>query len=261
MGAGHVHALYVHGHSPVHRLAPQAKLVTLAVFILAVVATPREAFWAFGAYLLIVLGVARVAGLAAATVLRKLAIEVPFLAFALFLPFIGGGEQVHIGPLALSVAGLWGMWSILAKGTIAVAASVVLAATTSVPEIIVGLDRLRMPRVITAIAGFMVRYLDLTVEEARRMAIARQARGHDPRWIWQARATASSAGTLFIRSFERGERVHLAMVSRGYDGSMPPLVAGTGQADPTPVDAAVWRTTLAPGVLAAGICVLTWLTR
>ena len=53
------------------------------------------------------------------------------------------------------------------------------------------------------------------------MGVARQSRGYDPRWLWQARAVASSAGTLFVRSFERGERVHLAMVSRGYAGAMP----------------------------------------
>jgi cobalt/nickel transport system permease protein len=55
------------------------------------------------------------------------------------------------------------------------------------------------------------------------MRVARESRGHDPRWIWQARAIASTAGVLFIRSYERGERVYLAMVSRGYDGSMPVL--------------------------------------
>jgi cobalt/nickel transport system permease protein len=61
------------------------------------------------------------------------------------------------------------------------------------------------------------------VDEVRRMRVARISRGYDPRWIWQARAVAASAGTLFIRSYERGERVYLAMVSRGYSGAMPVL--------------------------------------
>jgi cobalt/nickel transport system permease protein len=69
----------------------------------------------------------------------------------------------------------------------------------------------------------MVRYLEVIVGEASRMRIARMSRGYDPRWLWQARAVAASAGTLFVRSFERGERVHLAMVSRGYAGTMPQL--------------------------------------
>jgi cobalt/nickel transport system permease protein len=41
--------------------------------------------------------------------------------------------------------------------------------------------------------------------------------------MWQSKAVASSAGSLFVRSFERGERVYLAMASRGYDGSLPVL--------------------------------------
>ena len=67
----------------------------------------------------------------------------------------------------------------------------------------------------------MVRYSDVLLDELRRMRIARLSRGHDPRWLWQSRAIGATAGTLFVRSFERGERVHIAMLSRGYDGRMP----------------------------------------
>jgi cobalt/nickel transport system permease protein len=69
----------------------------------------------------------------------------------------------------------------------------------------------------------MVRYLDVIAGDAERMRIARVSRGDDPRWIWQAQATASTAGLLFVRSYERGERVHLAMAARGFTGTMPPL--------------------------------------
>ena len=67
----------------------------------------------------------------------------------------------------------------------------------------------------------MLRYLGVIDGQMRRMQVARISRGHDPRRIWQARAVASTVGALFVRTFERGERVHLAMVSRGYAGSMP----------------------------------------
>ena len=244
MGAGHVHALYVPGDSRLHRTAPQCKVAATFLFVLAVVSTPREAFGAFGACALVLAAVAAIAGLPAGMVVRRLVIEVPFLAFALFLPFVGQGPQVEVAGLSLSVEGLWGAWNIIAKGTLGVAATVIMAATTPVPEILHGLERLRLPRVVTAIAGFMVRYLDLTAEEARRMAIARRSRGHDPRWLWQGRAVAASAGTLFIRSFERGERVHLAMVSRGYDGTLPSF--GTA-----PATRAEWAWALAVPAVAA----------
>ena len=61
----------------------------------------------------------------------------------------------------------------------------------------------------------MLRYLDVLVGEARRMRVARISRGDDPRFLWQLRGFAAGIGALFLRAFERGERVYLAMVSRG----------------------------------------------
>jgi cobalt/nickel transport system permease protein len=226
VGAGHSHALYLPGTSPLHRARPQCKLAAAVLFVLAVVTTPREAFWAFGVYAAALIVLARVAGLPLPTLARRLVIELPFLLFAVFLPLVGQGERVEVLGVSLAVEGLWAAWNIVAKGTIGVATSVILAATTPVPELLRGLAA------FTTVAGFMVRYLDVITDEVRRMHIARVSRGYDPRWIWQARAIAASAGTLFIRSYERGERVYLAMVSRGYAGSMPvlqDLAASRGQ--------------------------------
>ena len=100
-------------------------------------------------------------------------------------------------------------------------ASLLLAATTTTRDLIVGLDRLRCPQILTQIATFMLRYLDVLLGEARRMRIARISRGDDPRFLWQVRGFAAGIGALFLRAFERGERVYLAMVSRGYAGRMP----------------------------------------
>ena len=214
-------SLYVVGTSPLHRLAPQCKLVATVLFVFAVVSTPREAFWAYGGYVAIIVGLVIVAGLPVTFVARRLVIELPFVAFAFFLPIIGQGERIDVLGVSLSVAGLWGAWNILIKGTIGVAATIVMSATTPMPEILHGLERLRLPKVFVSICGFMIRYGDVVGGEMRRMRVARESRGHNPRWIWQARAVASSAGALFIRSYERGERVYLAMVSRGYNGAMP----------------------------------------
>jgi cobalt/nickel transport system permease protein len=223
VGAGHAQPLYLPGKSPLHRARPQCKIAATLLFVLAVVATPREAFWAFGVYALGLVGLARVGQVPLGLLARRLVIELPFLLFAVFLPVVSHGERVEVLGVSLAVGGLWAAWNIVVKGTLGVAASTILAATTPVAELLGGLDRLRLPKALTTIAGFMVRYADVIADEVRRMRIARISRGHDPRWIWQARAVAASAGTLFIRSYERGERVYLAMVSRGYAGSMPDL--------------------------------------
>ncbi len=122
-----------------------------------------------------------------ATLLRRLTFELPFVAFAVLLPIVGRGERVDVVGVSLSVSGLWAAWNILVKGTLGVAATGLLTATTPIPSILHGLERLRLPKVFVAICGFMVRYADVVTGELHRMRVARESRGHDPRWIWQAR--------------------------------------------------------------------------
>ncbi|WP_433531755.1 cobalt ECF transporter T component CbiQ [Micromonospora sp. CA-263727] len=230
MGAGHAHVLYRESGSPVHRLPPEVKIAAMVAFTIAVVATPREAIWAFGAYALLVAAVAALARVDARWLLVRSTIELPFVLFAVALPFLGAGERVEVLGLGLSVDGLYGGWNIVAKGTLGVWASLLLAATTTTRDLIVGLDRLRCPQILTQIATFMLRYLDVLVGEARRMRIARVSRGDDPRFLWQLRGFAAGIGALFLRAYERGERVYLAMLSRGYTGRMPTVGQGAGAA-------------------------------
>jgi len=226
-------ALYLDRASPVHRLAPEVKIVAVLLFTVAVVATPREAVPAFAAYAALLVVPAVAARVPAGWLARRAAIELPFVVLAAALPFLAGGERVLLLGLSLSVDGLYGAWNIVAKATLGVVASLLLAATTTPRDLIAGLDRLRCPQPVTMIATFMLRYLDVLAGEARRMRVARLARGDDPRFLWQLRGFATGIGALFLRAFERGERVYLAMLARGYDGRMPTVwrvgAAGAGQ--------------------------------
>jgi cobalt/nickel transport system permease protein len=223
MGAGHTHALYVHEHTRLHQLAPEAKLVGAFGFVLLVAITPREAVLAFAIDWLIIVALMAGARLTIRFVAARMAVVLPFLLFAVLVPFIAGGETVEVFGITVSRAGLWGAWNIVAKATLGVMVSILLAATTEVPDLLRGLSRLRVPAALTSIASFMVRYLEVIAGELGRMRTAMAARAYDPRWLWQVRPIAVSAGALFIRSYERGERVHAAMVSRGYAGSMPTM--------------------------------------
>ena len=115
----------------------------------------------------------------------------------------------------MSQLGLVAGWNILAKGTIGVLASILLASTTDSRALLQGLRTLRMPSRLVDIASFMVRYIGVVTDDVRRMKIARESRGFEARHLGHARVLAQSAGALFIRTYERGERVHLAMLSRG----------------------------------------------
>ncbi|GAB3663766.1 cobalt ECF transporter T component CbiQ [Streptomyces sparsus] len=252
MGAGHAHKLYRHGHTAVHRLPAHCKLVAVFCFVLVAVATPREAMWAFGLYAVLLAAVAGAARVPPGFLLSRMLIEIPFVTFALLLPFVAEGPRVEWLGLSLSESGLWGAWNVLAKGTLGVAASVLLAATTDIRALLLGLQRLRLPAQLVEIASFMIRYGDVVADELRRMRVARLSRGFQSRGVRHWGVLAKTAGALFIRSYERGERVHLAMVSRGYTGSMP--VTDTAGATRSQ-----WARTAALPFAALAVCLMGWL--
>ena len=251
---GHTHALFRHGDSPLHRLPAHVKVVAALVLVFAVVATPREAIWLFAAYLGVLVAAAALAGLGLRFVLSRLVIEVPFLLAAVALPFLGAGEQVEVLGLSLSVEGLWGLWNITAKATLGLLVSIVLAGTTEVPDLLSGLDRLHLPRVMTAIMGFMVRYADVVAAEFARMRVAMRVPRRRDDLAGAIRPFAHGLGGLFVRSYERGERVYLAMASRGFTGSMPATTS-------IPAPAATWAAALAVPVVAWVAVGAAWLGR
>jgi cobalt ECF transporter T component CbiQ/cobalamin biosynthesis protein CbiM len=251
---GHVHALYRHGSSVIHRLPAHLKLVTGIGFVIGIVATPREAFWAFAVFALVLALASRAAGLRPGFVASRLVVEIPFVAVALLLPFFGGGDKVDVLGLPLSVPGLWTMWNVLIKATLGLWASVILGSTTAIPDVLAGLERLRVPRSIIGITGFMLRYVDVVIGQFGRMRRAMESRAYRPRSLRQSRPMAAATASLFVRSYERGERVYLAMASRGYTGTLPG--AGSGAAPRR-----AWLA--AAGLLALGwtVATLGWVLR
>ncbi|HSI93281.1 MAG TPA: cobalt ECF transporter T component CbiQ [Jiangellaceae bacterium] len=252
MSGGHSHLLYRHGNSLLHRIPAHVKVVALLAFVLVVVATPRERFAAFAGYAVLLAVVVAVAALPPGFVLKRMVVEVPFVVFALLLPFVSMGPRIDALGMSLSEDGLLAGWNILAKGTLGVVAAIVLAATTDARALLLGLQRLRLPARMVEIAAFMVRYADVVAGDLHRMRIARESRAFESRHLGHVRVVAQGAGALFIRSYERGERVHLAMLSRGYAGAMPLVdTVRTGRTD--------WAVAAALPAAAAAVAAATWL--
>ena len=221
MGAGHGHKLHYHGHSLIHRAPAHLKVVALVAFMLAVVATPIDRYAVFAGWAAVLLVVVAMSQVPPTYLARRMVVEVPFVVFALLLPFIATGPRTDLLGLTVSEAGLVAAAGLLMKGTLGVLAALTLAATTEPDDVLRGLQRLRVPDPLVQIMGFMVRYLDVVTGEMGRMLTAMRSRGYDPRSPRHWPVLARSLGALFIRSYERGERVHLAMLSRGYTGTLP----------------------------------------
>jgi cobalt/nickel transport system permease protein len=214
--------------SPIHRLDPRAKLVGFAGITIVAVSSPLQAWPAFVACALALVAIAVPARIGPGIVWSRARVVLPLVVLAaVFVPFVRGGPQIDVGPLSLSEAGLVTLALVTVKATIGTVSAVLLGATTSFPDMLHGLERMRAPRLLCVIAAFMYRYLFVIAGEARRMRAALAARAYRPRRATQVAALGRVVTALFLRSYERGERVYLAMLARGYGGSMPRLSALT----------------------------------
>ena len=215
--------LYLHRHSPIHALPAQPKILASLAFIIVVISTPITNWPAFLGYFAIIIATTQVAKLPLKTVAARSVIEVPFIFFAILMPFFGKGNTIDLGPFTLYEDGLLAGTAIVAKGTLGILVAINLSATTTARQLLRGLELLKLPAMMVQIASFMLRYVNVVNDEMERMKVARESRGFQATGIKHWRILATAASALFIRSYERGERVHLAMLSRGFDGTVPSL--------------------------------------
>ena len=235
---------------PIPARPTHTRLLRLVTYAVAVVALPREATWPFAIVFAVALARLVASGVTWRWVVPRLGVEIPFLVFALVMPFVALGERVAVGPLWVSAEGVWAAWGLLAKGTTCVVAALALAATTTPEGLVAGLQRLRVPTPLVEITAMFARYVHVTGDRWAAMARAQAARGLDARTPSSWPALARGLGVRFVRSYEQGERVHRAMLSRGYSGAMP-VLAPPARASASDWGSALWPTLVALGALLA----------
>jgi cobalt/nickel transport system permease protein len=226
MSAASLHAIGLAGDpaSPIHRLDPRAKLVGMAGITIVGVSTPPRLWPVLVACALALATIAAAGRVGPGVIWSRARVVLPLVVFvAVFIPFVRGGERIDLGLVSVSREGLTTFSGVASKAAIGTVSAVLLGATTSFPDVLHGLERMRAPRLLVLIAAFMYRYLFVITGEARRMRVALASRGYRPRHALQAAAIGRVATALFLRTFERGERVYVAMLARGYSGTTPRL--------------------------------------
>jgi cobalt/nickel transport system permease protein len=204
--------------TPLARLDARAKILTTIAFIVVVVSFDRYTVAALLPLALYPVALAVLGDVPASPLLRKLALAAPFAVMVgLFNPLLDRAPMLAIGEA--TIAGGWvSFLSILLRFALTVSAALVLIAGTGMHTLCVALGRLGVPRVFTAQLLFLFRYSFVLGAEAARMATARELRS-----CGQRAALASYGplvGHLLLRAFERAQRVHLAMIARGFDGEL-----------------------------------------
>lgn len=233
---------WAHLGSPVHRLDARVKLVCACALVIALLMTPVARPEVLAAWAAVMVVLAASSRLPARWIAGRLALLAPFLLLGtLALPLVPPADAADARQvLGLSVSAqaalLW--LSIGGKCLLALVAATLLTGTTTAAELLHAAGALGLPRTLTALTGFALTYLAVLGEEGGRMVTARRARGQVRGLGRSLRVAASMAATLMARTVERGERVALAMVARGYRGRMPALQTGPAPAGQVAIGAA-----------------------
>jgi cobalt/nickel transport system permease protein len=230
----HIHFLdpYRPRNSLIHHLDPRIKLIWAIGFILTNTLMPFGAWPAFILLFALILSIELISTLGVGYVLKRSALAIPFVLAALPLIFTVPGTPLlsfTVGQWVIhaSYPGMVRFLSIAIKSWLSIQAAIVLAASTSFPDLLVAMRAIHVPQLLVSIFGLMWRYMFVLVDEAGRLLRARSSRSgtsHLPdakpggSISWRARVTGGMAGSLFLRAFERSDRIYMAMVSRGYDG-------------------------------------------
>lgn len=229
---------YQASSSVIHRLDSRVKILGTVGIIFSNVLLPDGAWFAFTLTLAAILVITRLAKLSIGFLIKRSLIALPFVLVAVSILFtLPGRELVSFDlfswHLTITDAGLLRFTSILVRAWISVQAAILLTATTRFPDIAHGLRHLKIPLVLIAILSFMYRYLFVLNEEAQRLMQARAARSASlpdspkPSIGFQARNAGNMVGQLFLRSYERSDRVYNAMVARGFKGQFLTLTPHT----------------------------------
>jgi cobalt/nickel transport system permease protein len=223
---------YQSRNSIIHNLDPRIKVVITVLLITSNILLPDGRFIVFGLVFLQLIFLSWLAKLDLSFVIKRSFVALPFTLAAITTVFTLPGQailHINIGQLKLTATdvGLIHFSSIVLRSWLSVQMAILLTATTEFPDLIHALRHLKVPNILVATISFMYRYLFVLSDEAVRLIRARESRsarestsGHSGLNILQrARIAGSMGGQLFVRSYERSERVYSAMLARGYNGN------------------------------------------
>ena len=210
------------GDSAVHRLDPRAKLLTCLVFLVCIASFDKYVLAALLPYLAFPLALATGARLPLRFLAKRLLLVAPFAVFiGIFNPFLDHQVLFHLGPWV--VTGGWVSFaSILLRCVLTIGIALVLIATTSFPGVCLALEGIGAPRVFAVQLLLLYRYLFVLGDEARRMVRARALRSCRGRGQG-IKVYGAMLGQLLLRTLERAQRVHRAMLCRGFSGEFHSL--------------------------------------
>jgi cobalt/nickel transport system permease protein len=203
-----------------HSLAPRTRLLCALLMVFAIALTPNGRWWTWAIYSVGVFGLVWFSRVTKTVLLKRIAVEFAFIATVLLGTLFRDGGSVlwSWGIIRITTEGLTVLSSVTIKALLSLFTLNILTLTTSVPALLNALTALRVPPLLVATLASMYRYISVLIREFQAMKKAAASRNLARNHVWQRFVIGNMMGTLFIRTFERGERVYQAMLARGYQG-------------------------------------------
>ena len=220
---------FAYQDSAIHRLDSRVKFLVVLVFTAVVISLPRTSLSILVCYAVGPFAVLVLAGIPLRFVFKQIVLVSPFvIVLALSCPLYDRTPiAVGFGPLSWqSTVGWLRCFAILGKFVVTMLALIALVSTTRFNDLLSGLQRLGVPKLLIIQLGFLYRYIFVLIDRAHRILRARAGRKlKSLGFSAELRTAASMLGSLFIRSINSAERISIAMQARGFDGSWRTLTA------------------------------------
>lgn len=211
-------------------------MVTAFLLIIGIVATPNYAWIAYPLLWTLIGGLAAISQLSIWRLNRQAGLALPFTLAAITLLVTTPGHPIlSAAGLVITDTGFGRVLGIVLKSWLSMQAALLLTSTSTSADLLWALRGLGVSETLVSTLSLMQRYLFTLKDEAERLIRARTARSGTSTGVksggnlfWRARVAGGMVGNLFLRSYERSERVYAAMLARGYtphvkQQEMPPL--------------------------------------
>ena len=203
---------YSYIESPLHRFNPSLKITLSLIFLFCIIALPVSlAVWGYLGYFFLLLFLIYFSNIPFSFIFKRSAIILPFLIFIVILNIFFKKNGIGIALL------------ILVRSFLSIMTLILLISTTKFSLILQTLSKWHLPKVLIIILSFMYRYFFILIDEMEKMMRAVKLRSHENNKLKIFKIFSHIIGILFIRSYERAERVYYAMVIRGFDGEIKEL--------------------------------------
>lgn len=211
---------YANLESPIHKLDVRVKIAIFIFFIFSVVTTSKFLDYIF--YFILIFSILVLSKIPLNFVFKRSLIIVPFvILISIFIPFMKDGNVIFsLFFLKVTENGVLTFFNVLIKAWLSVVSMILLTSTTQFSNLLHGFEALKVPKIVVMLMSFVYRYLFVFEDEIMRMRRAAYSRNIKKGFFHQVEVFGNIVGSLFLKTYERGERIYVSMTSRGFDGKI-----------------------------------------